>query len=103
MCERANGFWRVNFQALHKSQGSVSRRKRCKRCKVRLLYQAAFNPETGKVAVLCLMDDKAKVDVARLFQVDMDDVDEALAAAKEDQDELRAPEAEETPLRDTGL
>lgn len=87
ICERANGFWLVNFKALFDSKGSVSRRKRCKRCKVRLVYRATYNEETKKVAVLCHMDEKAKKDVAKLFHVDLEDVDAAIASVKEEKDE----------------
>lgn len=90
LCERPNGFWHVNFKALFDAKGSVSKRKKCRRCKVSLLYRAAYNDESKKVAVLCHMDAKAQKQVAKLFNVDLEDVVEAIQSVKEEKDEKDA-------------
>ena len=92
LCEGLNGFWRVNFKHLQEAKGTVSRRKRCKRCQVRLLYRAAFSSESDKVVVLCHMDRKAKVDVARKFEISVEEVEEVIKSVNEGDNELQSSE-----------
>ena len=91
ICEKLNGYWHINFKLLFEAKGTVAKRKRCRRCKVRLVYRASFNEESKKIVVLCHMDDKAKRDVAKHFNIDVDEVEEAIKSVNEGGEDVVQP------------